>query len=83
MSVLAFRAYADSKLSGASVLTAGGLSDPVISRDEQMLTLIAIVLVGLAIPNDPSTTWVTMLDARRSSALMRAFGALARQANWG
>ena len=68
---------------GAVGLTAGGLSDPVINRDEQMLTVITIMLVTLAVLNALFTTWATVLDARRSSALMRALGARTRQVSSG
>ena len=83
VAVLAFHAFADNKLSGSSALTAGGLSDPVINRDEQMLTIITVMLVTLAVLNALFTTWATVLDARRSSALMRALGARARQVSSG
>jgi putative ABC transport system permease protein len=83
VAVIAFHADVDSKLSAASGLTAGGLSDPVINRDEQMLAVITIMLVALAVLNALFTTWATVLDARRSSALMRALGARARQVSSG
>jgi putative ABC transport system permease protein len=83
VAVLAFHADVDSKLSGASALTAGGLSDPVVNRDEQMLAVITVMLVGLAVLNALFTTWAMVLDASRSSALMRALGARARQVSSG
>jgi len=83
VAVLAFHAYADGRLSGASAVTATGLSDPVINRDEQMLTVITVMLVTLAVLNALFTTWATVLDARHSSALMRALGARARQVTSG
>jgi putative ABC transport system permease protein len=83
VTVLAFHAYADNKLSGAVALTAGGLSDPVINRDEQLLTIITILLVTLAALNTLFTTWATVLDARHSAALMRALGARAGQVSSG
>jgi putative ABC transport system permease protein len=55
----------------------------VINRDEQMLTVITIMLIKLAVLNALFTTWATVLDARRSSALMRALGARARQVSSG
>jgi ABC-type lipoprotein release transport system permease subunit len=82
VTVIAFHAFADAKLTG-SALTAGGLSNPVINRDEQMLTIITIMLVALAVLNAIFTTWATVLDARRSSALMRALGARVRQVSGG
>ena len=83
VAVLAFHAFADNKLSGASALTGGGLSNPVINRDEQMLAIITIMLVALAVLNALFTTWATVLDARRASALMRALGGRCRQVSEG
>jgi putative ABC transport system permease protein len=83
VTVLAFHAFADDKVSNASALTAGGLSDPVVNRDEQMLTIITIMLLTLAVLNALFTTWATVLDARRCSALMRALGARTRQVSSG
>ena len=83
VAVLAFHADVHSKFSGASDLTAGGLSDPVVNRDEQMLAVITVMLVGLAVLNALFTTWATVLDARRASALMRALGARTRQVSSG
>jgi putative ABC transport system permease protein len=83
VTVLAFHAYADDKLATSSALTAGGLSDPVVNRDEQMLAIITIMLVTLAVLNALFTTWATVLDARRSSALMRALGARTGQVSSG
>ena len=83
VAVLAFHAYADAKLSNASALTAGGLSDPVVNRDEQMLAVITVMLVTLAALNAIFTTWATVLDAKRASALMQALGARARQVSSG
>jgi putative ABC transport system permease protein len=83
VAVVAFHAFADNTLSGAVALTAGGLSDPVINRDEQMLTIITIMLVTLAALNTLFTTWATVLDARHSAALMQALGARTRQVSSG
>jgi putative ABC transport system permease protein len=83
VAVIAFHANVDSKLSAASALTAGGLSDPVLSRDEQMLAVITIMLVVLALLNALFTTWATVLDARRASALMRALDARQGQVSSG
>jgi len=83
VAVIAFHADVHSKLSIASGLTAGGLSDPVVNRDEQMLAVITIMLIVLAVLNAFFTTWASVLDARRSSALMRALGARARQVSSG
>jgi putative ABC transport system permease protein len=83
VAVIAFRADVGNKLSTAGGLTAGGLSDPVVNRDEQMLAVITILLVALAVLNALFTTWATVVDARRASALMRALGARARQVRLG
>ena len=83
VAVVAFRAYAGNRLSGSVALTGGGLSNPVINRDEEMLTIITIMLVTLAALNTLFTTWATVLDARQSAALMRALGARTRQVGSG
>jgi putative ABC transport system permease protein len=83
VTVIAFHAYADNKLSGAVAFTAGGLSNPVVNRDEQMLTIITIMLVTLAALNTLFTTWATVLDARHAAALMQALGARAGQVSSG
>jgi putative ABC transport system permease protein len=83
VAVLAFHAYADGTLSGSLVQSATGLSDPVVNRDEQMLTVITVMLVTLAVLNALFTTWAMVLDAKRSSALMRALGARVRQVTSG
>jgi putative ABC transport system permease protein len=77
VAVLSFHATVNSRLASAAAtsLTAGGLSDPVVTRDEQMLTVITILIVVLAALNAIFTTWATVIDARRASALMRALGA--------
>jgi putative ABC transport system permease protein len=62
---------------------AGGLGDPVIDRDEQMLSVLTVVLVALAVLNAICTAWATVLDARQASALARALGASPRQVTEG
>jgi putative ABC transport system permease protein len=83
VAVISFHAFADNTLSGAVALTAGGLSNPVINRDEQMLTVITVMLITLAALNTLFTTWATVLDARHAAALMQALGARARQVSSG
>ncbi|HXN37198.1 MAG TPA: FtsX-like permease family protein [Solirubrobacteraceae bacterium] len=83
VAVIAFHAFADNTLSGAVALTGGGLSNPVVNRDEQMLTIITIMLVALAALNTLFTTWATVLDARHAAALMQALGARSRQVSSG
>jgi putative ABC transport system permease protein len=62
---------------------AGGLGNPVVDRDEQMLTVVTVVLVALAILNAICAAWATVLDARHSSALARALGATPGQVSAG
>jgi len=76
VTVLTFRATAGT----LGVTMTHGLSDPVVNRDEQMLTAITVVLVGLALLNAICCAWATVLDARGASALSRALGASPRQA---
>ena len=82
VTVLAFHATVDAsaKTIGGS---SGGLADPVVSRDERVLTVITIMLVTLAALNAILTAWATVLDARRPSALMRALGARSEQISSG
>jgi putative ABC transport system permease protein len=77
--VLAFHATADERLRGV----ASGPSNPVYDRDEQMLVVLTVALVGLAVLNVIVTSWATVLETRRSSALARALGASPRQLGTG
>jgi ABC-type antimicrobial peptide transport system permease subunit len=79
VAVLAFHYMGDQQRFG----NAAGLGDPVISRDEQMLLVITIALVGLAALNALFTAWATVLDARHATALTRALGATPRQVSAG
>jgi putative ABC transport system permease protein len=79
VAVLTFHATAGLEASGGS----GGLGSPVYDRDEQMLTVLTIVLVTLAVLNVIVTAWATVLDARHSSALARALGATPQQVSAG
>ena len=72
VAVLAFHATVNGELPGGS---SGGLANPVISRDEQMLAVITVMLVILAAVNAIFTAWAAVLDARHASALIRALGA--------
>jgi putative ABC transport system permease protein len=84
VAVLCFHADVDSKLGATtSSLTAGGLHDPVVTRDEQMLAVITVMLIVVAALNAIFTTWATVTDARRASALMRALGTRTRQLSTG
>jgi len=78
--VLAFHATVSRTATGK---LAGGLVSPVVSRDEQMLLVITIMLITLSALNAIFTAWATVLDARRSSALMRALGARSEQVSTG
>jgi putative ABC transport system permease protein len=80
VAVLAFHATVNGKTAGVS---AGGLANPVVSRDEQVLTVITVMLITLSALNAIVTAWATVLDARRSSALMRALGARSQQVSSG
>ena len=77
--VLAFHNMGDQQRFG----NAAGLGNPVISRDEQMLLVITVVLVALAALNAAFTAWATVLDARHATALTRALGATPGQVSAG
>jgi ABC-type lipoprotein release transport system permease subunit len=79
VAVLAFHATVGLKRFDGS----SRLGDPVASRDEQMLLVITVVLVALAVLNVIFTSWATVLDARRASALTRALGATPQQVSAG
>jgi putative ABC transport system permease protein len=79
VAVLTFHATAGQRSLGAS----SGLSNPVAVRDEQMLLVLTVVLVALAVLNAICTTWATVLDASRASALARALGVTPRQVSAG
>lgn len=85
VAVVCFQATVSAKVSGAAAagLTGTGLSDPVVNRDEQMLAVITVMLVALAALNALFTTWAMVIDAKRASAVMRAFGARVRQVSAG
>jgi putative ABC transport system permease protein len=71
VAVLAFHTTVHLRSAGL----AGGLSNPVVDRDEQMLTILTVVLVALAVLNAICAAWATVLDSRHASALARALGA--------
>jgi ABC-type lipoprotein release transport system permease subunit len=81
VAVLAFHATVSGGLPGQAV--AAGLASPVVSRDEQMLTVLTVALVILAVLNAVFTAWATVLDARHASALIRALGASPGQVRTG
>jgi putative ABC transport system permease protein len=78
VAILTFHATADKRLVGS-----GGLGNPVLSRDEQMLTVLTVVLLTLSALNAIVATWATVLDARQASALARALGATPQQVSAG
>jgi putative ABC transport system permease protein len=79
VAVLAFHATAGLRRFGG----ARGLSNPVLTRDEQMLQVLTVVLIALAVLNVIFTAWATVLDAERASALERALGATPGQVSAG
>jgi putative ABC transport system permease protein len=60
-----------------------GLGNPVFDRDEQILMVLTVVLLGLAALNAICAAWATVLDTARASALARALGALPGQVTAG
>ena len=79
VALLAFHATAgQQRVSGPR-----GLSNPVLGRDEQILTVLTVVLLTLSVLNASCATWATVLDTRRVSALSRALGATPRQLSAG
>jgi putative ABC transport system permease protein len=71
VAVLAFHTTVNLRAAGV----AHGLGNPVVTRDEQMLQVITVVLVALAVLNAVVTAWATVQDTRHASALARALGA--------
>ena len=66
-----------SQSSGNDGLSA--LSNPRIDRLDQVMLVITVVLITLAVINAIFITWATALDARRTLAVARAFGATPQQ----
>ena len=62
---------------------ATGLGNPVLDRDEQMLTVLTVVLLALSVLNAICATWATALDTAQASALSRVLGATPRQVSAG
>jgi putative ABC transport system permease protein len=75
--VLTFHATADHRLGVSAGLT--GLTNPVVTRDEQMLVVLTVALVALAALNAIITAWATVLDTEGAAALARALGATRSQ----
>jgi putative ABC transport system permease protein len=65
----------DARLSGPFA----GAPDPGNARVSEVLLVITIVMIILAAANAIFTTWATVLDARRFSAIVRAIGATPQQ----
>ncbi|MGH3195406.1 MAG: FtsX-like permease family protein [Streptosporangiaceae bacterium] len=76
IAVLAYHAHAGQQSNGGLF---GGLSNPLLRRDQQILLVVTVVLGALAVLNAIATAWATVLDARHSSALARALGATPQQ----
>jgi putative ABC transport system permease protein len=57
-----------------------GAPDPAQGRISEVLLVVTVVMVILAAANAIFTTWATVLDARRSSAVARSLGATPEQA---
>jgi putative ABC transport system permease protein len=74
VAVLTFHATADQRLGGSSALT-----NPVVTRDEQMLVVLTVALVALAVLNAIIAAWATVLDTAGAAALARALGATRSQ----
>ena len=79
VAVLTFHATADLKLRGV----ASGLANPVIDRDEQMLTVLTVVLIGVPLGIGlfaaASHTWTATIPSARwlAAALLGTLAALA------
>jgi putative ABC transport system permease protein len=71
VAVLAFHTAVHLKFAGP----AQGLRDPVVSRDEQMMMVVTVILLGLAVLTAICAAWATVLDTGHVSALARALGA--------
>jgi putative ABC transport system permease protein len=78
VAVLIVHAREDQRFGAASTL-----ADPRIERLNAVLTVFTVALVALAAVNALLITWVTVVDARRSSAVARSFGATPGQVSAG
>jgi putative ABC transport system permease protein len=78
--LLTFHATVTAELRGMS---ATGLANPIVTRNQQMLLVITVMLIILAAITALFTAWATVLDARRATALMRALGSTSRQVGAG
>jgi ABC-type lipoprotein release transport system permease subunit len=56
-----------------------GAADPGQARVDQVLLVVTVIMVILAAANALFTTWATVLDARRFSAIARSLGTTPRQ----
>jgi putative ABC transport system permease protein len=63
--------------------TSTGVSNLRIDRLNELTAIITVMLVVMAAANTIFVTWATVLDARHSSALARAFGATPQQVSAG
>lgn len=69
--------------SSSQHVSGSALHDPVTDRLGQVMLILTIIGVVLAAVNAILTTWATVLDARRPSALARALGASPGQVSAG
>jgi putative ABC transport system permease protein len=79
IATLCFHTTAHLRTSGP----ASRLGNPVITRDEQMLAVLTVVLIALTVLNAVCAAWATVLDARRAAALARALGTTPQQVSAG
>jgi putative ABC transport system permease protein len=79
MAITAVLVYRSSSQSASGTT----LHNPVTDRLGQVMLILTIVMVVLAAVNAILTTWATVLDARRPSALARALGASPGQISTG
>ena len=70
----------DQQTSGVGIAIGGG---SIIDRVNHLVLLLSAILVVLAAVNAIFTTWATVIDAERPTALARALGATPRQVTAG
>jgi putative ABC transport system permease protein len=79
VAVLTFRATAGQAVNGGG----GGLGNPVLNRDGQMLMVLTVAVLVLASLNAIFTNWATAMDSRQAFALARSLGATPGQTGRG
>jgi putative ABC transport system permease protein len=78
VAVLIVHAHDDLRFAATSTL-----ADPRIERLNEVMMVFTVALVALAAVNALLITWVMVVDARRSSAVVRALGATPGQVSAG